>query len=123
MKTFQFKKHEKRRKRTMRVRKSLRGTALRPRLCVVKSNCHIDVQMIDDENGKTLAATSTRSKEFRTTEFNAKNKQSAKKLGEKIAELAQEQKISEVIFDRGSHKYHGILAELADAARASGLKF
>lgn len=123
MKTLEFKKQQKRHKRALRVRKSLRGTALRPRLCVVKSNAHIEVQMIDDENGKTLASTSTRSSEFRNTEFNRRNKQSAKKLGEKIAELAQEQKIGEVVFDRGCHKFHGVLAELAEAARSSGLKF
>lgn len=112
-----------RKKRAMRVRKNLRGTSVKPRLSVVKSNNHIQVQLIDDEQGKTLAGTATFAKEFRKTEFCKKNKASARKLGEKIAQLAQEQNIQELVFDRGPFKYHGILAELADAARAAGLKF
>lgn len=96
---------------------------MKPRLSVVKSNNHIQVQLIDDEQGKTLAGTATFAKEFRKTEFGKKNKASARKLGEKIAALAQEQNIKELVFDRGPFKYHGILAELADAARAAGLKF
>jgi large subunit ribosomal protein L18 len=92
-------------------------------MCVVKSNKHIEVQLIDDEAGRTLASVSTHSKELRTTEFSRKNKASARKLGEVIADQAKQQNISEVIFDRGPSKYHGVLAELADAARSSGLKF
>ena len=123
MKTIELKKKILRKKRSMRVRKYLKGNSLKPRLSVVKSNAHIEVQLIDDEERKTLASTSTRAKEFRKTEFNSKNKNSARKLGEKIAELAQKKNIKEVIFDRGPHKYHGVLAELADAARGAGLKF
>ncbi|MFQ5728801.1 MAG: 50S ribosomal protein L18 [Waddliaceae bacterium] len=123
MKTIERKKQILRNKRTLRVRKHLRGNSAKPRLCVVKSNTHIEAQIIDDEEGKTLASTSTRTKEFRKTECNKKNKKSARKIGEKIAELALKKNIQEVIFDRGSHKYHGILAELADAARGTGLKF
>ena len=112
-----------RRTRAMRVRKKLRGTSLKPRLSVVKSNKHIQVQLIDDQKGVTLGSTATFAKEFRNTEFAKKNKVSAKKLGEKIAEIAQSHNIKEVVFDRGPFKYHGILAELADAARAGGLNF
>jgi large subunit ribosomal protein L18 len=115
--------HKLRSKRAKRVRKSLRGTSLKPRLCVVKSNCHIQVQLIDDETGHTLGAVSTFSKEFRQTEFNRKNKTSARKIGESIAEIAKSKNIKEIIFDRGSSSYRGVLAELADAARASGLQF
>jgi large subunit ribosomal protein L18 len=122
MKTLQKQKKVLRIKRAMRVRKRLKGNSIKPRLCVVKSNKHIEVQLIDDETGFTLGAISTKSKEFRTTEFNSRNKASAKVLGEKIAEIAQQKNIKEAIFDRGFHKYHGILAELADAARGSGLK-
>lgn len=107
----------------MRVRKSLRGTLAKPRLSVFKSNKHIQVQLIDDENGKTLGTTATFSKEFRDTEFSKKNKASAAKLGEKIAEIAKKHDVTEVIFDRGQFKYHGILAALADSARAAGLQF
>ncbi len=112
-----------RNKRAIRVRKKLRGCSEKPRLCVVKSNKHIEAQLIDDVNGKTLGSVSTFSKELRTTEFNKKNKESARKLGETIAEIAKGKNIKEVIFDRGPFKYHGILAELADAARAGGLQF
>lgn len=118
-----LKKQELRKKRAMRVRQFMRGTSTKPRLCVVKSNKHIQVQLIDDESGATLGALSTNSKEFRNTEFNRKNKNSAKKIGEQIAELAKSKNIKEVIFDRGPFKYHGILAELANAARNGGLQF
>lgn len=112
-----------REKRALRVRKHLRGTSTKPRLCVVKSNCHIQAQLIDDESGHTLGGTATFAKEFRNTEFNKKNKASARKLGEQIAEIAKSKNIKEVVFDRGPFKYHGILAELAEAARAGGLQF
>ena len=123
MRSQQIKKQTIRHKRAMRVRKSLRGTQARPRLSVFKSNKHIQVQLIDDESGKTLGMTSTFSKEFRDTEFSKKNKSSAAKLGEKIAEIAKKHDVTEVIFDRGQFKYHGILAALADGARAAGLQF
>lgn len=120
----QAKKNEQlRQKRAQRVRKKLRGTSTKPRLCVVKSNCHIQAQLIDDESGCTLGGTATFAKEFRNTEFNKKNKTSARKLGEQIAEIAKSKNIKEVVFDRGPFKYHGILAELANAARAGGLQF
>lgn len=117
------KNHKLKHKRALRVRKNLRGTTAKPRLSVFKSNCHLFVQLIDDEKGLTLGAVSTFGKEYRKTEFNRKNKASARKLGEHIAEIAKTKNIKEVIFDRGSSKYHGVLAELADAARAGGLQF
>lgn len=110
-------------KRAQRNRKKLRGTQEKPRMCVIKSNKHIQVQIIDDEQGKTLASTATFAKEFRNTEFNKRNKESAAKLGERIAALASEKNIREVVFDRGPFKYHGVLASLADSARSGGLKF
>lgn len=109
-------------KRAQRNRKHLRGTAQKPRLCVVKTNKHIQVQLIDDEAGHTLGSASTLSKESKGAEL-GKNKDSAKKLGEIIGGIAKEKNIKEVVFDRGPFKYHGILAELADAARAAGLQF
>lgn len=113
----------KKKKRALRVRKTLRGCQQKPRLSVVKSNKHIQVQIIDDEAGVTLGGTATFAKEFANTEFGKKSKAAAKKLGEKIAEIAKEKNIKEVVFDRGPFKYHGVLAELADAARAAGLQF
>ncbi len=117
-----LKTHTQRKKRALRVRKHLRGCSEKPRLCVVKSNKHIQVQLIDDEAGVTLGGIGTSSKEFANTEFAKKNKASAKKLGERIAEIAKANNIKQVVFDRGPFKYHGILAELADAARAAGLQ-
>lgn len=109
--------------RTMRVRRKLHGSSIKPRLCVVKTNSHIHAQLINDDEGVTIGSTSTLSKEFRNTEFNRKNKLSAAKLGARIAEIANEKNIREVVFDRGPHKYHGILAALANAARENGLQF
>ncbi|MCI5052117.1 MAG: 50S ribosomal protein L18 [Simkaniaceae bacterium] len=110
-------------KRKLRVRKQVRGDSMRPRLCINRTNKNIFAQIIDDEKGVTLASISTTAKEFKGTEFNRKSKSSAKKLGERLAELAKEKSVTAVVFDRGSHKYHGIVAELADGARAGGLKF
>ncbi|MEC7839667.1 MAG: 50S ribosomal protein L18 [Chlamydiota bacterium] len=123
MNRSQHKAHKKKVARAIRVRKKIRGTSLKPRLCVVKSNKHIEVQLINDEEGVTIGSTSTFAKEFRNTEFSKKCKKTASKLGERIAEIANESNIKEVVFDRGPHKYHGILAELAASARSNGLKF
>lgn len=119
----QLKSSKLRRKRALRVRQHLHGTTTKPRLCVIKSNKHIQAQIIDDETHQTIGSVATYSKEFRGTEFGKKNKASAKKLGELIAEIAKSKNIKEVVFDRGPFKYHGILAELANAARAGGLQF
>lgn len=110
-------------RRALRVRKHLKGTSQKPRLCVVKTNKHIQVQLIDDEVGHTLCSIATSAKEYRNTECAKKSKESAKKLGEKIADFAKNKSIKTVVFDRGPFKYHGILAELANAARACGLEF
>jgi len=109
-------------RRTMRVRNQVRGSAAKPRMCVVKTNKHIEVQLIDDEKGATLAHLSTNSRELDSLKLK-KNKSSAKVLGSKIAEKAKKLGLDTVVFDRGPFKYHGILAELADAARAQGLQF
>lgn len=108
-------------RRAQRVRKSLRGTSACPRMCVVKTNKHVYVQLIDDVTHKTVASASTCSKDFSSSSFSKKNKENAKVLGGQIAEKAKSLGISEVIFDRGASKYHGILAELADAVRQQGL--
>jgi large subunit ribosomal protein L18 len=115
--------YQKKLKRAMRVRAKLHGTSARPRLCVNKSNNHISAQFIDDDKHISLGGTATYAKEFRDTEFGKKSKKSARKLGEKLAEIAKQHNIVEVIFDRGAFKFHGVLAELADAARAGGLRF
>ena len=81
------------------------------------------MQLIDDETGKTLGGTATFAKEFRKQNSIEKNKASARKLGEQIAEIAKSKNIKEVVFDRGPFKYHGILAELADALVLVDLQF
>lgn len=121
MRNMNLERRRLRRTRALRVRKHLHGTNARPRLNVVKSNKHIQVQLIDDDAGITLGSIGTFAKEFADTEFNKKSKTSARKLGEKIAEIAKEKNIKEVIFDRGPFKYHGILAEVADAVRNAGV--
>jgi large subunit ribosomal protein L18 len=90
---------------------------------VHKSNRHLSAQLIDDEKGVVLGTSGTIAKDVRGSDLAKKSKASAKKIGENIASIAQKLNIREVIFDRGPFKYHGILAELADAARAGGLKF
>ena len=107
-----------RKKRSMRVRKKVRGNGSRPRLSVFKSLSHLSVQIIDDEKGVTLASYSTLGKKG-----NQRTKETARLVGEKIAEIAKEKNIESIIFDRGRFKYHGIIAELANAARENGIKF
>ena len=109
-----------RKKRILRIRKKLRGTSCRPRLSISKSLNHISVQMIDDEKGITLAGFSTLSKEAKGMK---KSKEGARFVGQKIAQFAKQKNIDKVIFDRGRFKYHGLIAELANAARENGLKF
>ncbi|MBF5058867.1 50S ribosomal protein L18 [Candidatus Neptunochlamydia vexilliferae] len=109
-----------RKKRALRIRKKLRGTAERPRLSVSKTLTHIGVQLIDDEKGITLASYSTLAKELKGKK---KSKETARLVGEKIGELAKGKNIDRVVFDRGRFKYHGIIAELANGAREKGIKF
>ena len=107
-------------KRHARVRAKISGTAERPRLCVYRSNANISAQVIDDVKGITLVSASTLEKGF---EGNGGNKAAAKKIGEIIAERAQNKGITEVVFDRGGYLYHGRVSELAAGAREGGLKF
>lgn len=108
-------------KRAQRVRVNLHGSRQKPRLCVFKSNKHLSAQLIDDEAGVTLAHVSTYAKAKKNTPQGKKSKASAEVLGKELAELAHKQQIKEMIFDRGSNKYHGVLASLADAVRAAGI--
>lgn len=119
----QVRKNRVQKTRCFRVRKRLRGSLVKPRLSVVKTNNHVHVQIINDEEAVTLVSTSTISKEFRNSEFNLKNKNSAKQLGLKIAQLAKQKNVQKVVFDRGSSKYHGVIAAVADGAREGGLEF
>ena len=109
-----------RQRRHMRVRRKISGTAERPRLCVYRSNTNLYAQIIDDVAGKTLVSASTIDKEVKTKHA---NKEAAKEVGALIAKKAKANKIEEVVFDRGGYIYHGVVKELAEAAREGGLKF
>ncbi len=111
-----------RKARHERNRKNLAGTADRPRLNVYKSNQNIYAQIIDDENGVTLASASTLEKELREENTHA-NIAAAKVIGERIAKRALDLGIESVVFDRSGYLYQGKVKELADSARAAGLKF
>jgi large subunit ribosomal protein L18 len=109
--------------RHWRIRKKVIGTKERPRMSVFFSNKNISVQFIDDAAGVTLAETSTLSKNVPDREKLAANVTSAKVIGAKAAEAAQNKGIKHVVFDRGTARYHGKVKALADAAREAGLKF
>ena len=107
-------------RRHARVRNKVSGTAERPRLCVFRSNSNLYVQLVDDVAGNTLAQASTLDKEVKTKHA---NKEAAKEVGALIAKRALDKKIDTVVFDRGGYIYHGVVKELAEAAREGGLKF
>lgn len=106
-----------------RIRRKVAGTAERPRLAVRRSLKFISVQLIDDGSGRTLAHASSREAGVKGVRKSAANRDAAVAVGTLIAERAQAQGISAVVFDRGGHLYHGNVKALADAAREKGLKF
>ena len=109
-------------KRRRRNRTSLKARAgSRPRLSVHRSGKHIYVQVIDDAQGKTLAAASTLEKDVRGT--TGANIDAAKAVGTRIAEAAKKAGVTQVVFDRGGFLFHGRVKALADAAREGGLEF
>ncbi|CAN5905436.1 50S ribosomal protein L18 [soil metagenome] len=111
-----------RRKRIkMRIRKRLTGVTESPRLSVFRSNKEIYAQVIDDTNGVTIAAVSSRDKGIAGTKGN--KTEQAKLVGEAIAKKATAAGVSAIVFDRGGYLYHGRVKALADAAREAGLKF
>jgi len=108
---------QRRLRRRRRVRAKIRGSAERPRVSVFRSNRGIFVQLIDDDQGRTLAAVTWTEAELR----GLKPMEQAKRAGELLAERAGAQGISTVVFDRGGYKYHGRVKALADGVRAGGL--
>ena len=104
----------------MRLRKKIKGTEAAPRLSVFRSNSDIYVQIINDAEGKTLVAVSSRDKDFaaKGTKIEA-----SKEVGKAIAEKALAAGINTVVFDRNGYLYHGRVKALAEAAREGGLKF
>lgn len=107
-------------RRHIRVRTKVSGTAECPRLCVYRSNTNIYAQIIDDVAGVTLVSASSLDKEVKTKHA---NKEAAKEVGSLIAKRAVEKNIETVVYDRGGYIYHGVIKELAEAAREAGLKF
>jgi len=114
-----IKRNEIRQRIHSRIRRKLSGTEERPRLNVYRSLNHIYAQVIDDQKGETIVATSTLALKLKT----GGNVAAAKEIGKSIAEKAVEKGIKKVVFDRGGLLYHGRIKALADAAREAGLEF
>jgi len=112
-------------RRKLRNRRNLMKIALgkRPRLSVFRSGRHIYAQVIDDEQGRTLAAASTLEKDLRSKLKTGADRTAASEVGKLVAERAKAAGISAVVFDRGGYLYHGRVKALADAAREGGLEF
>ncbi len=111
---------QERERRHIRVRRKISGTTECPRLCVYRSNTNIYAQIIDDVKATTLVSASTLDKEVKEKHS---NKVAAREVGALIAKRAIEKNIKSVVFDRGGYIYHGIVKELAEAAREAGLEF
>jgi large subunit ribosomal protein L18 len=107
----------------VRTRKNMAGTPQRPRLCVHRSSKHIRAQVIDDQQGLTLASASSLDKEVRSQIKGGGNIAASKVVGKVIAERARAKGVENVVFDRGGYQYHGRVQALAEAAREAGLKF
>jgi large subunit ribosomal protein L18 len=110
-----------RQKIRFRIRHKISGTPQKPRLAVFRSNNDIYVQLIDDENGKTLAAASSRDKDISAQKGTRIEK--SKLVGQAIARKAKDAGVSTVIFDRGGNLYHGRVKGVAEGAREGGLQF
>jgi len=117
-----FDRAAERAKRHQRIRRRIRGTSERPRLCVTKTLRHLYAQIVDDEVGRTLVQVSTLDPAIRA-DVSGPNVAAAKKLGSVLAEQAVSQGIEAVVFDRGGHPYHGVVSSFAEACRQGGLRF
>ena len=107
----------------LRIRKVVNGTAERPRLVVFRSLSNVYAQLIDDAKGTTLITASTIEKDLRKGLAHCGNRAAGRVVGKAIAERAKDKGITTVVFDRAGFHYHGVVKELADAAREAGLKF
>ena len=113
-------KDRKRLKRKVHIRKSISGTAERPRMTVYKSNRSLSIQVIDDASGHTLASASTLEKDLRKIKATVAG---ARQLGELMGKRLIENNIKTVIFDRNGYLYHGLVKAMADGARKAGVQF
>ncbi len=123
MMKLKFRKHTSERQvnrltKKIRIRKTVKGTDERPRLCVFRSGRHIYAQIINDVTGHTLAAVSSL-----TLKSEASGRELAKIVGSEVAKAAIQKKIKDVVFDRNGYIYHGRVQSLADGAREAGLNF
>ena len=109
-------------KRHTRIRKRMHGDSERPRLSIYRSLTNIYAQIINDEEGRTVAAASSLDKDLRAAK-NGGNLEGAEAVGKLIAERAKAAGVTKVVFDRGGYLYHGRIKALADAAREGGLEF
>jgi len=109
--------------RHTRLRKKVQGTGVRPRLAVHFSGRHIQAQVIDDEQGLTIASVHTTEEQFRKADETRANVETAIQVGKLIAERGTAKNIKTVVFDRGGLRYHGKVKALADAAREGGFEF
>lgn len=121
MESNTLKAHKRKKKRVLRIRRRIHGTSERPRLCFVKSNQHITVQVIDDQAGLTIASETTLSKEMRASDKS--KSELAKTIGKLIAKACKEKGVDKAVLDRRGNKYHGLISAFADAAREEGLQF
>lgn len=114
-------KLEQRQKIRYRIRKKIAGTAAKPRLAIFRSNSDIYAQLIDDDQGFTLAAASSRDKDISAQKLTKVEK--SKLVGQTIARKAKDLNISTIVFDRGGNLYHGRVQAVAEGAREGGLQF
>jgi large subunit ribosomal protein L18 len=114
-------REERRQRIKFRIRKKIKGTPERPRLCIYRSSKEVYAQIIDDLSGKTLVAASSAEKALKN--FKGTKTEKSIAVGKLIAEKAQQKGISAVVFDRNGYLYHGRVKALAEAAREAGLKF
>jgi large subunit ribosomal protein L18 len=113
-------KDRKRLKRKTHIRKSISGTAERPRMSVTRNNRSLSIQIIDDIKGHTLASASTLEKDLKSLKANVEG---AGQLGEIMGKRLLEKNIKKVVFDRNGYLYHGIVKAMADGARKAGIEF
>lgn len=112
-------KRQRRKRRKMSIRRKIAGTAERPRMSVFKSNKHLYVQVIDDSVGQTLLSVSSRAGDTKGLKPTVAD---GEKLGQALGARMKEKEITEVVFDRNGHLYHGVVKAVADGARKAGIK-
>ncbi len=112
-----------RERRKFRIRRKISGTGERPRLTVFRSSSHIYAQVVNDVDGRTIAAASTLSRDLKGTLDSGPKSDAARKVGALIAKMCLAKNVEKVVFDRNGYLYHGRIKALAEAAREAGLKF